>query len=76
MSSGGAGSVARSNWADRPKPHLRVGSAGARLPALTRQATRKGQMMKLTTRGEILLASGAAVFFLALMGIAGWIEAW
>jgi hypothetical protein len=30
--------------------------------------------MKLTTRGEIVLATLATLVFIAMMGIAGWIE--
>jgi hypothetical protein len=30
--------------------------------------------MKLTARGEIVLATAATLLLLALMGIAGWVE--
>jgi hypothetical protein len=30
--------------------------------------------VKLTTRGEIVLATAATILLLALMGVAGWVE--
>lgn len=35
---------------------------------------RAGRIMRLTNRGEIVLATAATILLLAILGIAGWVE--